>query len=192
MTLLVVGLVLFLGAHSVRVFAEGWRERVRARIGANPWRGLYSLVSIAGFVAIVVGYGNARLESMHLFYPPTWTRHLAALLTVPVFVLLAAAYVPGTRIKAAVKHPMVVAVKTWALAHLVANGRLVDLVLFGAFLIWAVLDFRAARARDRAQAARYEVGPASRDALAVAVGLGAWALFAFVLHARLIGVAPFG
>jgi uncharacterized membrane protein len=191
MALLVIGLALFLGVHSIRIFAEDWRTAARARLGEGPWKGLYSLVSIAGFVLIVWGYGASRAQPMDLWYPPTWTRHLAALLTVPSFVLLAAAYVPGTRIKAAVKHPMVASVKIWALAHLLANGRLADVVLFGAFLVWAVLDFRCARQRDRRDGVRYETGPITRDLLAVVVGAAAWALFAFGLHVRLIGVAPF-
>jgi uncharacterized membrane protein len=119
-------------------------------------------------------------------------RHLGALLTVPAFVLLAAAYVPGNRIKAAVGHPMVAGVKTWAFAHLLANGTLAAVVLFGAFLVWAVVDFASARRRDRAAGTRYPAGAVSRDAIVLVVGLAAWALFAFLLHGWLIGVSPFG
>lgn len=192
MTVLVIGLLVFLGAHSVRIFAEDWRGRQIARLGLQPWKGIYALVSLAGFALIVWGYGLARGEPVPLWNPPLWTRHPAALLTLPAFVLLAAAYVPGTRIKAAVSHPMVLGVKVWAVAHLIANGTLADALLFGSFLAWAALDFQAARARDRAAGTRYAPGPLSRDIAAVAAGLAAWAAFAFWLHASLIGVRPFG
>ncbi len=192
MTWLILGLVLFLGAHSVRVFAEGWRTRMRAQLGENAWKGLYSVVSIAGFALIVYGYGAARAEAVLLYSPPLWTRHLAALLTVPAFVLLAAAYVPGNGIKARVHHPMVLGVKTWAFAHLVANGMLADLLLVGGFLAWAVLSFRAARARDRAAGTVYPPGRAVPTAVTVVAGLAAWAFFAMWAHGAWIGVRPFG
>lgn len=192
MTLMVVGLLVFLGSHSVRIFAEDWRSARLAAMGEAKWKLAYSVVAIAGFVLIVVGYGQARLDPVPLFSPPVWTRHLAALLTIPAFVLLAAAYVKGTRIKAAVGHPMVAGVKIWAFAHLVANGTLADVVLFGAFLAWAVVDYLAARRRDRIAGTVYAVGPVTRDVVAVAAGLVAWAAFAFWLHGPLIGVRPFG
>jgi uncharacterized membrane protein len=192
MTLLLLGLVLFLGTHSVRIVADDWRSRRIAALGLNGWKGLYSVLSIAGFVLIVYGYGAARLEPVVLYSPPVWTRHLASLLTIPAFILLVAAYVPGTRIKRAVGHPMVLGVKTWALAHLLANGMLADVLLFGAFLAWAVLDYIAARKRDRAAGTVYVVGPVTRDIIAVVVGLVAWAAFAMWLHRVLIGVGPFG
>jgi uncharacterized membrane protein len=192
MILLVLGLALFLGAHSTRIFAEGWRERRIAAMGVLPWKALYALVSLAGLVLIVYGYGEARAAPLVLWSPPAWTRHLAALLTLPAFVLVAAAYVPGNRLKARVGHPMVLGVKTWAVAHLFANGTLADVVLFGSFLAWAVLDFIAARKRDRAAGVRYAIAGAGRDAVVVVVGLAAWAAFAFWLHAALIGVRPFG
>ena len=192
MTLLMLGLVLFLGVHSTRIVADGWRTATIARVGEKPWKGIYSLLSIAGFVLLVIGYGAARQSPVVLFAPPVWTRHLAALLTIPAFVLLAAAYVPGNAIKRAVGHPMMAGVKVWALAHLLANGTLADVLLFGTFLAWAVLGFIAARRRDRAAGTSYPAGPASRTAIAVVVGLVAWAVFAFALHRPLIGVAPFG
>ena len=192
MTLLMLGLALFLGVHSTRIVAESWRTATIARVGEKPWKGIYSLLSIAGFVMLVIGYGAARQSPVVLFAPPVWTRHLAALLTIPAFVLLAAAYVPGNAIKRAVGHPMMAGVKVWALAHLLANGTLADVLLFGTFLAWAVLGFIAARRRDRASGTTYPPGPGSRTAIAVVVGLVAWAVFAFALHLPLIGVAPFG
>jgi uncharacterized membrane protein len=192
MTLLMLGLALFLGVHSTRIVADSWRTTTIARVGEKPWKGIYSLLSIAGFVLLVIGYGAARQSPVVLFAPPLWTRHLAALLTIPAFVLLAAAYVPGNAIKRAVGHPMMAGVKVWALAHLLANGTLADLLLFGTFLAWAVLGFITARRRDRAAGTTYPAGPGSRTAITVVVGLVAWAVFAFVLHRPLIGVAPFG
>jgi uncharacterized membrane protein len=192
MTLLLLGLALFLGVHSTRIVADGWRSATIARVGEKPWKAIYSLLSIAGFVLLVIGYGAARQSPVVLFVPPVWTRHLAALLTIPAFVLLAAAYVPGNAIKRAVGHPMLAGVKVWALAHLLANGTLADVLLFGTFLAWAVLGFIAARRRDRAAGTTYPAGPGSRTAIAIAVGLVAWAVFAFALHRPLIGVAPFG
>ncbi len=192
MTWLILGLLIFLGSHSVRIFAESWRGARVAAMGLNAWKGVYSIVSIAGFVLIVWGYGVARGAPVIVYSPPVWTKHVAALLTIPAFILLAAAYVPGTRIKRAVGHPMVAGVKAWAFAHLLANGTLADVVLFGSFLVWAIADYIAARRRDRAAGTVYVVGPITRDVTAVVVGLLAWAAFAFWLHTVLIGVRPFG
>ncbi len=192
MSLLILGLVLFLGVHSTRIVADGFRTQMVGRLGLNGWKGLYSLLSLAGFVLIVIGYGAARQQPVVVYPTPVWTRHLAALLMLPAFVLLAAAYVPGTRIKRAVGHPMVLGVKTWAVAHLLANGLLADVLLFGAFLAWAVLDYISARRRDRAAGTVYVAGPVSRDVVAGVVGVVAWVVFAIWLHRPLIGVAPFG
>lgn len=192
MTLLLVGLALFLGIHSVRIFAEGLRTSGIQSMGPLGWKAVYSVVAIAGFVLIVIGYGLTREAPVDLWNPPRWTRHLAALLTLPVFVLIAAAYVPGTWIKAILKHPMILGAKAWALAHLLSNGRLGDVVLFGAFLAWAILDFRAARLRDKRDGTTYPAKGIVRDVVAVVVGLAAWAVFAMSLHGTLIGVRPFG
>jgi uncharacterized membrane protein len=121
-----------------------------------------------------------------------WTRHLASLLTIPAFILLVAAYVPGTRIKRAVGHPMVAGVKSWAIAHLIANGTLADVLLFGTFLVWSIVLYTSSRRRDRAAGTVYVVGPVLRDVIAVVVGLVAWVAFALWLHGPLIGVRPFG
>jgi len=191
MTVLVLGLLIFLGAHSVRIVADGWRSAQLARLGEARWKGLFSLASAAGFALIVWGYGLTREAPLELWSPPAWTRHLASLLSLLAFVLIAAAYVPGNRIRAAVGHPMVAGVKLWALGHLLANGRLGDVVLFGAFLLWAVLDFRSARRRDRA-AGVTRGGSGARAGVAVVAGLVVGAVFAIWLHAPLIGVRPFG
>jgi uncharacterized membrane protein len=187
---LALGLLIFLGAHSVRIFAEGWRNAQLARLGEKGWKGAYAVVSLVGLVLIVWGFGQARLEPVVLWTTPVWTRHLAALLTLVAFVLIASAELPGNAIKAKLQHPMILGVKVWALAHLMANNTLAHLLLFGAFLIWAVLDFRSARRRPSALPA--VPVSAARTAAAVAAGVVTWALFAFWGHAWLIGVRPFG
>ena len=192
MALLLLGLALFLGAHSLRIVADGWRATRIGKMGPKPWKGAVSVVSIIGFVLIIWGYGIARQTPVVLYTPPAWARHVAALLILPAFMLLVAAYVPGTRIKRAIGHPMVAGVKLWAFAHLLANGTLADVVLFGAFLAWSVASFLAARRRDRAAGVVYPAGPIGRDVTAVVVGALAWFVFAFWLHGWLIGVRPFG
>jgi uncharacterized membrane protein len=180
-----------LGAHSVRIFADEWRSRQITRLGEKRWKGLYALVSLAGLVLIVWGYSLTR-AAPDWWSPPLWTRHLATLLTIPSFVLLTAAYVPKNHLKAALGHPMLVGVQLWAFAHLIANGRPGDVLLFGAFLAWAIVAFISARRRDRAGGTRYAPGTWLGDLLAVAIGLVAWALFAFYGHQWLIEVRPIG
>ena len=190
MGMLILGLVLFLGVHSTRIVADGWRTAMIGRLGELPWKGLYALLSIAGFVLLLWGFGLARQQPVLLWSPPAAMRHVAALLTLIAFILLVATYVPHNAIKARLHHPMVLAVKVWAFAHLLANGTLAHAVLFGSFLVWAALSFRAARARDRATRTNYPVGTASGTAITVVVGTLAWAGFAFWGHLALIGVRP--
>lgn len=192
MTLLILGLILFLGMHSVRIFADGWRSAQIARRGAGAWKGMYTAVSIVGFGLILWGYGQARLQPVVLWTPQLWARHFAALLMLFSFILLVAAYVPQNGIKSWLHHPMVLSVKVWALAHLMANHTLADLLLFGSFLVWAVLDFRSARQRDRAANTVYPRGTVAGTLTAVVVGVLVWALFAFWAHAWLFGVSPMG
>ena len=192
MAMLLLGLVLFLGVHSVRIFADDWRTQVITRRGEGAWKGLYSLLSIAGFALLIWGYGLARQQPVVLWTPPVAMRHMASLLTLIAFILLVAAYVPRNGIKARLHHPMVIGVKVWAFAHLLCNGNLADVVLFGAFLVWAALDFRAARGRDRAAQTVYPAGTVAATAITVIVGAVAWVGFALWLHGMLIGVRPFG
>jgi uncharacterized membrane protein len=192
MTMLVLGLLLFLGVHSVRIFADGWRGRVIALRGEGAWKGLYSLLAIAGFVLLLWGFGQARQSPVSLWTPPSGMRHAAALLTLVAFVLLVAAYVPRNHLKARLRHPMVLAVKVWALAHLLANGTLADVLLFGSFLVWAVLSFRAARQRDRVQPPAPVQPSLPGTLVTVVVGGVAWAAFAFWAHGAWIGVRPLG
>ncbi|KJK18143.1 hypothetical protein UB46_34305 [Burkholderiaceae bacterium 16] len=191
MMVLILGLLIFLTVHSVRIVAEPWRAAQIARFGPSGWKGLYSLASVVGLVLIVWGFGLANGHPVVLWAPPMWARHVTALLTVLAFVLFAAAYVPGNRIKAVFGHPMVVGVQIWALAHLLANGTLAAVVLFGAFLVWAVTDFASARRRDRPAGTRYQGGALARDAAVVVIGLASWALVAFVLHRWLAGVPAY-
>lgn len=185
---LILGLVVFLGTHSVRIFAEDWRGRQIARLGAGGWKGAYSLVSAAGLALIVYGYATARAEAVQLWMPPPWTHPVAGVLMLPAMILIAAAYVPANHIKSALGHPMLAGVKVWAFAHLLANGTLADLLLFGGVLAWAVLDLRAARRRGRAAGVASVPATASGSALAVVTGIAGWALFLFYLHGALIGV----
>jgi uncharacterized membrane protein len=190
MPYLILGLAIFLGVHSVRIFADDWRTATRARIGENAYKGMYSLLSLLGLALVVWGFGMARETPTLLWLPPAGMRHAAALFNVVAFVLLAAAYVPANRIKARVHHPMVLGVKTWAFAHLLANGNLAHVVLFGAFLVWAVMDFIGARRRDRAKGIQYPAGTLSATALTVLLGVVAAGIFAMWLHGWLIGVKP--
>ena len=192
MVTLVLGLVLFLGVHSVRIVADRWRTAMVASVGEKVWKGVYALVAIAGFVLIVVGFGLARQNPHQLWgAPPVATKHLAALLALVAFVLLAAAYVPGNSLKARLHHPMALGVAFWSLGHLLANNQSRDVVLFGAFLAWSVIDFRSSWQRDAKAGTAYPPGSGAGTAMAVVVGVVAWAAFAFWLHGPLIGVRPF-
>ena len=192
MAVLILGLVLFLGVHSTRIISDEWRSAMLARLGLKRWKGIYSLISIAGFVLLVWGYGLARHEAVPLWSPAAWTARAAILLTVPAFILLAATYVPRNQIQAALHHPMVLGVQLWALAHLVANGTGPATLLFGAFLVWAFLSFLAARRRDRVERRTYPAGRPAGTLAAVAVGTALWVAFALWAHEAWIGVAPLG
>ncbi len=185
-------MLLFLGAHSIRIFADGWRALQIQRLGDGPWKGIYSLVSLAGFVLIVWGFGLAREQPVSVWSPPLALNYVAVALVLLAFVLFAAAYVPRNGIKAKVHHPMVLSVKVWAFAHLLAAGMLADIVLFGGFLAWSVACYAASRRRDRAAGKQYAAGTMSGSLATVTAGLAVWAVFAFWLHRLLFGVSPFG
>jgi len=190
MLILILGLVLFIGVHSARIVAEGPRQRFIEQRGTNAWKGLYSIASLLGLVLIVIGYGRA--PEVHLWVPPGVLRPIAWLLIAVAFVLVVAAYVPGNQLKARIGHPMVVGVKVWAFAHLLVNGTLAALVLFGAFLIWAVADFIASRKRDRREGVEYAAGTTGATLISVGIGLVGWVVFGMWLHKALFGVSPFG
>lgn len=192
MTMLILGLLLFLGVHSVRIVANDWRARTITRVGEGAWKGGYSLISALGLGLIVWGYSLARQQPVVVWSPPIGLRHLNALFTLAAFILLAAAYVPRNQIRAKLHHPMLLAIKLWAFGHLLATGTVASMLLFGSFLLWAICDFRAARLRDRQTQSTYPAGTPIGTAITLVVGLLAWAVFAFWLHAAWLGVAPLG
>ena len=186
MLVFILGLILFFGIHSIAIVSNAWRDRMADRIGVWPWKGLYAVVALLGLVLIIYGYGLVRTTSAVLYTPAPWLTHLAMLLLLPVFPLLLATYLPG-RISSRVKHPMLVATILWAFAHLLVNGRVADLLLFGIFLIWAVADLISMSRREQRA---IPGAPASNrnDVIAVALGLILYLLFILGLHALLIGV----
>jgi uncharacterized membrane protein len=188
MTYLIIGLALFFGSHSIAIVAPTWRDRIAARLGEGPWKGLYSLISIGGFVLLLWGYGQTRHDPVILYTSPSWLRYVTAILMLPVFPLLLAAYLPG-RIKTAMKHPMLAATKFWAFAHLLVNGALGDVLLFGSFLAWAVADRISLKRRAQRP---IQTAPPSKfnDAIAVVAGLILYIVFIMWLHVRWIGVSP--
>ena len=191
MLVLIAGLVVFLGIHSVSIVAPAWRSGTLTRLGEGPWKGLYSIAAGVGLVLVIVGYGWARRSPGVLYTPPAALRHLALLVMLPVFPLLFAAYLPG-RIKAAAKHPMLLAVKLWAVAHLLANGTLADVLLFGGFLVWAIADRISVKRRSPSEAHVVPAAPPrpANDAIAIVGGLAVYVLFLFWAHRWLMGVSP--
>ncbi|HEY1092259.1 MAG TPA: NnrU family protein [Burkholderiaceae bacterium] len=184
---LLAGLIIFLGLHSVRIVADGWRTAQIARRGETVWKLGYTALSLLGFALIVHGFGQARMDPVVLWPRLPGMNHLAGLLTLVAFILLAAAYVPNNHLKARLRHPMLLGTKTWALAHLLANNTLADVLLFGGFLVWAIFCFRAARQRDSSAP---PAGQMPMTVLTVIVGAVAWAGVAFWAHAAWIGIKP--
>lgn len=189
MTNLVLGLLLFLGIHSVSIVAEPLRNRLAAKSELG-WKLVYALVSLAGLVLLSKGYAEARLTTTVLYTTPAWMSHVVALLMLPVFILFFAPYFPG-RISRAAGHPQLVAVKLWAVSHLLVNGSVADLVLFGSFLTWAVVDRISFKRREQRPLPGLPTS-GTNDVIVTVLGLAAYAGFAMWLHAMLIGVAPFG
>ena len=190
MNALIIGLAIFLGMHFIHILAPEWRAAQVARLGEKKWKGMFAVASLLGFALLVWGYGEARLDPIVLWLPPVGLRYLAALLMLPAFILLVAAYVPGNYLKAKVGHPMTASVKLWAFAHLLVNGNLADVLLFGTFLVWAVMSFVTGRQGDRLNGKTYPVGPVSRAVTAVLIGTLVFAIFTVYLHTKLIGVSP--
>lgn len=190
MNWLALGLALFLGIHLTRAMAPRWRQAQIARLGEKGWKGFYSVISALGFVLILWGYSRARLEPVVLWpHVPFWANRLAALAMGLAAVMMVAAYVPRNHVKARLRHPMTLSVKVWAFTHLLVNNTLADVMLFGSFLVWSILVFRAARRR-------HEPAPPPGTPLGtmatVFVGLALWAGITFWAHAALLGVAPLG
>ncbi|WP_067096569.1 NnrU family protein [Marinomonas atlantica] len=191
MALLLVGLVLFIGIHSIRLFAPDWREFMMQQLGKNNWKILHAAVAIIGLLTTIMGYGYARYSAEWLWFPPVWTRHVAALIILFAFIYIAAAAMPYSKIKARVGVPMVVGIKLWAFAHLISNGTTADAVLFGSFLAWAVANFVISKRRIKQQGETFLAPDFKYDFIAVVVGVLAYVAVAFYLHGLLIGVAPF-
>ncbi|MEM7542281.1 MAG: NnrU family protein [Pseudomonadota bacterium] len=189
MTMLIAGIVIFLGIHSISIVAAPTRDALVTKLGLGPWKGLYSIISLVGFALICMGYGNARLDPLVLYQPPGWARHITMLLMLPVFVLFLAANLPG-KIKSVVRDPLLMATKTWALAHLIANGTAADAILFGGFLLWAVVDLISVKQR-RAREVPALPPVRANDMIAVVGGLGIYTLFVFWAHGALIGIPLF-
>jgi len=187
---LILGLVLFLGIHSISIVSLPTRNALAARMGEWPFKGLYALIAIVGLILIVRGYGEARLDPTVLYTLPDWTRHLAMLIMLPAFPALLATYFPG-RISQALGHPMLVAVKFWALAHLLVNGTLADVLLFGGFLAWAVADRISMKRRPQRDIPRAPQN-AFNDVIAIVGGLGIYLAFVFWLHTAWIGIPVVG
>lgn len=191
MTLLILGIVIFLGMHLVRVVAPGLRAAVIERRGKGAWMGIYTLVSLVGLGLIIYGFGEARAMTGMLYNPPVFLKHLSLLLMLIAFICLAAGFLPAGRIAVAVKHPQILSIKIWALAHLLANGETSSVLLFGSFLAWAVILRISLKRRERAGETVLPVfRSASNDILAIVIGLAAFGLFVWKLHEWLIGVAP--
>ncbi len=186
MTLFILGLITFFGAHLFSALARGPRGALISKLGAGPYKGLYSLVSLAGFALIIIGWPKA--DASVLYSTPLFMRHITYALVLIAFILLAAAYLPAGRIAAMAKHPMLAGVKVWAFAHVLVNGEVRSVLLFGAFLAFAVIDRIAVKRRETPVRA---AGPAINDAIAVGVGVLGYALVAYFAHRYIAGVALF-
>lgn len=191
MTLLILGIVIFLGMHLVRVVAPGLRASVIEGQGKGAWMAIYAVTSLVGLLLIIYGFGEARAVTGTLYNPPVFLKHISLLLMLLAFICLAAGFLPAGRIAVALKHPQVVSIKIWALAHLLANGETSSVLLFGSFLAWAVILRISLKRRERAGEKVLPVfRSTSNDILAVVIGLAAYGLFVWKLHEWLIGVAP--
>jgi uncharacterized membrane protein len=190
MTILILGLVIFLGLHSTRIISESGRERAIARIGEGPWKGVYSLVSVIGFVLIVWGFARARYDASLLWTPPAGARHITMLLMLIALILFAGFLFKRSHIAVVTHHPMLWAVLLWSVGHLFANGSTADLLLFGAFLVWSAADLMSSYARDRRNGIVYAEPELRATAGAVVVGLVVYAALIGGLHLWLFGVSP--
>lgn len=192
MTTLLLGVILFLGVHSLRIVADGWRTRTIERIGEQRFKGLFSLASAVGLGLIVWGFAQARATPVPLWPRPAWGPHAGATLMLPAFILILGPYIGRSHINTAVRHPMLCGTIVFGIAHLLANNRLADLALFGGFAVWAAVDLASALARDRREGRVWPAPLASHTVRQIAVGTAVWAAFGVYLHRLLFGVAPFG
>jgi uncharacterized membrane protein len=191
MGLLILGLVVFIGTH-IFTTRRAARANLIARIGEGPYKALYSVLSLIGLVLIAYGFARYRATGwIDVWYPPVWTKHLAAALVWPAIICLIAAYIPG-RIKTTLKHPMLVGIKLWATAHLIANGDLGSIVLFGSFLAWAVFDRISVKRRADPSGLQIPNGGVRNDIIAVVVGTLVYVALGLWFHPAVIGVPVFG
>ena len=186
----ILGLAVFFGVHCISMVALGWRDRVAERLGTRAWQGIYSVASLIGFYLLVTGYGAAQASTAVLYATPPAFRYVAALLMLPAFSLAHASVIPG-RIRTAAQHPLLLATMLWAVAHLLTNGSVADLLLFGVFLVWAV-TVRISLQHRPARPIRALPSSPANDVIVVVGGLALYAIFIFWLHARWIGVSPLG
>jgi len=189
MVIFIIGIIIFLGSHSVRIFADPWRSSMIEKLGEKKWKGLHTLISLFGFILLIIGYAQARQNTVMIWQPPVFLTHLAVLLNLFTFILLTSSVRNNNAIRLKLKHPMILGVKVWAIAHLLANGSLIDLILFGSFLIWAVLDFRSARNRP-SPSENTQVVSVRATLSTIFLGVVFWLAFIFGLHQWLIGVSP--
>jgi uncharacterized membrane protein len=188
---LVLGLVLFIGTH-VFVTLRPQRAALIGAIGETKYKALFTILAIAGIALIAWGYGDYRdTEWIDVWNPPKWTRHVTVLLTWPAIICLTATYIPGD-IKRTLKHPTLVAVKLWALAHLISNGDLGSIILFGSLLAWAVYDRITLKSRSDPGGPPIPVGGRRNDIIAVIVGTIFYLAIGLVFHPLAIGVPAFG
>lgn len=189
MILLLAGLLIFFSTHSVRIAIPAWRGWQIARYGDRIWRGAYSASSLLGLVLIIIGFGEVRWTTPMLWVPPVWAPYATAVLVLLAFVVNAASGVPGNRIKGLVRHPMLTGIALWGAGHLIANGRLGDLLLFGSFVLWALIDFMSCLNRDRLAGVVPAGGTLRADMTCVLAGLLVWGVFLLFLHRWLFGVS---
>ncbi len=191
MKTLIFGLLVFLGMHSINMLFPCWRSRQIARLGELPWKGLFSVLAGIGLALIIRGFSLARHHPVQVYATATWLHHLNALITLVAFILVFSAYVPRNHFKTTLGHPYLMGVVLWSVGHLLSAGGLRDILLFGGFLLWSLSDFMVSRRRDRLAGTGYGAGSAAGTSITILVGLITWAIFAFWLHTRLIGVSPF-
>ncbi|OYU86775.1 MAG: NnrU family protein [Bradyrhizobiaceae bacterium PARB1] len=191
LVVMILGLVLFLGIH-VFITRRDARADVIAQIGEGGYKIGFSVISLLGLALIIWGFATYRATGwIDVWYPPLWIKHLTIALMLPAVIMVAASYIRG-RIYTTLKHPMLAGVKLWALSHLLANGDLGSIILFGSFLAWAVFDRISLKRRADSGAPPIPVGGVGNDAIAVAVGLVAYLALGFAFHPVVIGVPVFG
>ncbi|MBN8951243.1 MULTISPECIES: NnrU family protein [unclassified Rhizobium] len=190
MALLILGIVLFLGLHLIRVVAPGLRASLIASLGEGGWKIAYSIASIVALIVLIYGFGQAR-DMTPVWSPPFWMSHITILLMLFALICLVASLLPAGHIAVRTKHPMVLSVKIWALAHLLSNGDGAAILLFAAFLAWGVILRISLKRRERAgEITLRPFVSAKYDLYAIVIGVVVWALIIWKLHAWIIGVSP--